>query len=270
MPRLSIIALALSSCLAAALAAAETAAAQSQEQAKAGAATPGQAAHAQANSEHNWRGLHIGVNLGAMGGKFSGPLTIAAVPGAPSATTPFSVRNTSFTAGGQAGYNWQISRTVIGIEGDFDRRNLSGTQTLGATAPPEFVPGDFFSARSRFKAFIRGRIGYTWNNWLLYGTGGVAFARMSMDANFIQVGIFPASSGSDTNTLVGGTVGAGVEYALAKHWSAGAEYLYSDYRKATSHLGTVAAFGPPFELAAATASAGQRTQEGAVKLNFKF
>lgn len=225
---------------------------------------------AQASDAHDWTGFYIGVNLGGMWGKFSGPLTIAAVPGAPAATTPFRVSSNSFTGGGQVGYNWEINRTVIGIESDFNGMTLNRTQTLGATAPPAFVPGDFFSACSHFTTSIRGRFGYTWNNWLLYGTGGVAFARTSVDANFILIGIFPASSGTDTNTLVGGTGGAGAEYALTKHWSAGAEYRYSGYQNATFHLGTVAAFGPPFKLAAVSGSVGLRTHEVAVKLNYKF
>jgi opacity protein-like surface antigen len=69
---------------------------------------------------------------------------------------------------------------------------------------------------------------------------------------------------------VGGTGGAGAEYALTKHWSAGAEYRYSGYQNATFHLGTVDAFGPPFELAAVSGSVGLRTHEVAVKLNYKF
>jgi opacity protein-like surface antigen len=51
-----------------------------------------------------------------------------------------------------------------------------------------------------------------------------------MTGNFIPTvsgGVpFPGSTGSETKTLFGFTVGAGAAYALAPNWDIGAEYRY--------------------------------------------
>ena len=63
---------------------------------------------------------------------------------------------------------------------------------------------------------LRGRLGYAWNNVLLYGTGGLAYG--SIQSNL--------DGGSVTNWRTGWTAGAGAEYGFAAHWSAKLEYIY--------------------------------------------
>jgi outer membrane immunogenic protein len=62
----------------------------------------------------------------------------------------------------------------------------------------------------------------TWNNVLIYATGGLAWGS-------IYAGM-PAFN--STTTKAGWTAGAGAEYMFAPHWSAKVEYLFAD-------LGTV-------------------------------
>ena len=64
---------------------------------------------------------------------------------------------------------------------------------------------------------MRGRAGYALDRFLVYGTGGAAFGNVR--ANFSND---PVSS----TTEAGWTAGAGVEVALARNWSAKAEYLF--------------------------------------------
>jgi outer membrane immunogenic protein len=67
---------------------------------------------------------------------------------------------------------------------------------------------------------VRGRIGYAgWGNLMPYITGGAAFAKMEVDAG---------AAGSDNDTKVGWTLGAGLEYAMFSNWSVKIEYLYAD------------------------------------------
>jgi outer membrane immunogenic protein len=74
--------------------------------------------------------------------------------------------------------------------------------------------------------------------FLVYGAGGAAFG--NVQANFSND---PISSA----TKAGWTVGAGVEVAVAPHWSAKAEYLFVDLGNGscTTDCPTVNANRPP-------------------------
>jgi outer membrane immunogenic protein len=68
----------------------------------------------------------------------------------------------------------------------------------------------------------RGRLGYAWDRFMLYGTGGFAWAEN--DATVTGPGI--AVSQSQTHT--GWAAGAGIEWAFADRWSAKVEYMHLD------------------------------------------
>ncbi|MSO67734.1 MAG: porin family protein [Pseudolabrys sp.] len=78
--------------------------------------------------------------------------------------------------------------------------------------------------RNRWFATTRGRIGYAWDRWLPFLTGGAAFGDIKMTPN---------NGLSETDIKVGWTVGAGLEYAFMGAWSAKLEYLYADLGKAS-------------------------------------
>jgi outer membrane immunogenic protein len=87
-------------------------------------------------------------------------------------------------------------------------------------------------------ATVRGRAGYAFDRFFVYGTGGAAFG--NVQANFSNE---PISSA----TKAGWTAGAGVEFAFAPHWSAKAEYLFVDLGNGscTTDCAIVDANGPP-------------------------
>jgi len=74
---------------------------------------------------------------------------------------------------------------------------------------------------------VRGRIGYAANHWLLYATGGLAYAGERF-VNTPSIG----DEEKHLNVRLGWAAGGGVEYAFAPHWSARLEYLYSQFGKA--------------------------------------
>jgi outer membrane immunogenic protein len=113
--------------------------------------------------------------------------------------------------GGTAGFNWQTGQVVIGIEGDADWSGVSGTTT------PLCPAG--CATRNDWLGTVRGRLGYSFDRFLPYITGGVA-------AGDIRT-ITPGFAGA-TQTNLGWALGAGVEVAIAGNWSAKAEYLHVD------------------------------------------
>jgi outer membrane immunogenic protein len=227
---------------------------------------------------YNWTGCYIGGNLGGKWGNTSTDVLIPATAASAAATASFG-RDTSdgtFIGGGQIGCNWQApgSNFVFGIEGDGDAQRLRQSRVIRTTVPP-FVAGDTFDIRSDWQASIRGRVGYAWDRWMLYATGGVAFTEVRAGANFIATGIFPATIAADTKTLVGATVGVGAEYAITNNWSLGVEGRYSWYGDQTFNAGSVAAVAlpaaaPVFLFAPATQRLRVDTFEVTGRLNYKF
>jgi outer membrane immunogenic protein len=66
---------------------------------------------------------------------------------------------------------------------------------------------------------LRGRIGVALDDFLLYGTGGVA-----------ATGLEASSGGlSERDTAFGWTLGAGVEAALSENVTARVEYRYTEF-----------------------------------------
>ncbi|TIS12923.1 MAG: porin family protein, partial [Mesorhizobium sp.] len=70
---------------------------------------------------------------------------------------------------------------------------------------------------------VRGRLGYAFDRFLVYGDAGVAFTKYKI----AETEPFPDSFGGGSR--VGWTAGLGAEYALTDHWTAGAEWNYYDF-----------------------------------------
>jgi opacity protein-like surface antigen len=157
----------------------------------------------------SWTGIYLGVNGGFT---FGGSEWTDSVTGASS-----NVFNTSgFVFGGTLGANYQAGSWVFGVEGDGDWADSSGFGTFTTTSTTSFCAGGCLT-KNTWLATMRGRAGYAFDRFLVYGTGGAAFG--NLQANFSND---PASSSTET----GWTAGAGVEVAVAPHWTAKAEYLF--------------------------------------------
>lgn len=186
----------------------------------------------------SWTGWYLGVNLGA--GWLSSGADIAPAdadtttlfsPGIAAGTlaTSLAARDQGILGGAQLGYNWQINRIVMGVEADFQGAGLNAhTQILGA--PAGFVP-ILSNYDSRITSFgtVRARGGVLIAPSLLtYVTGGYAFGEVQRhwDFAFMEPGPVLGTSGDISTLDSGWTIGGGVEWALATHWSLGAEYLH--------------------------------------------
>ena len=174
---------------------------------------------------YNWTGFYIG---GHVGGGFSRSPAVTTVTASGAFSSAGGSTDSAFLGGGQIGYNWQFSPNwVFGIEADVSASDIRNGYT-GATA----VPATTASYRQGIDVFgtVRGRLGYAWNNTLVYATGGYAWA--DTDATRVQLtGAFPVANGTTetvSRTLSGYTVGGGLEYGFSPNWSAKLEYNYID------------------------------------------
>lgn len=183
----------------------------------------------------DWTGPYAGLHLGYGRGNFDSDFT--PLPGAnKSGLLPAQVGpdGGGFEGGIQAGYNYQIGCVIAGIEADFSGSAIGGSSTsavIGANGAPAAGVGPLTVHQSiNWFGTVRPRIGYTMTpTILIYATGGLAFGNISSSSD---TGLQPSTpvyyhaSSNDTN--IGWTVGGGVEWALSKHWSAKAEYLFVD------------------------------------------
>jgi high affinity Mn2+ porin len=183
---------------------------------------------------YDWTGFYAGAHVGYATGSSDWTAQNTAVPGPDiSGTTDLFSRAGGLEGGIQAGYNLMLpSRVVLGFETDvtFPNNYFNGalsfaTPTLGQASTGEAV---------EFTATARGRLGYAIDRWLIYGTGGLAFAYDEL-SRAQEVGTptggtaVPGTVESQMLGRVGWVAGAGFEYGFAPKWTAFAEYLFSDF-----------------------------------------
>ncbi|BCP53083.1 membrane protein [Kaistia sp. 32K] len=168
----------------------------------------------------NWTGFYIGVHGGIGGGGFDTTFTD---PG------NFSVgwSDNAFGAfgGAQVGYNYQFSPNwVVGVEADIAAAGISAEHTA------DFNYGVSTNQEAKVDWFgtLRGRIGYAWDNLLIYGTGGAAYGDVESSSSYTDNVLGFTDSNSFSDTRWGWTAGAGVEYGITKNITLKTEYLYVD------------------------------------------
>ncbi|QRE77243.1 outer membrane protein [Methylobacterium aquaticum] len=181
-----------------------------------------------------WTGAYFGINAGYVfdsdtrfdrtTGDLANNNAALAVGLRPTAAR---VRNDGFTGGGQIGYNYQFtpgSGFVIGIEADAAYTDLDRTRTLSNTTNfgPLVTPGAVATTRVNtyqggldFLGTVRGRVGYAFDPFMVYGTGGFAYGGVNNRVTFFAPnGTIPFFDGRQNDIQTGYAYGGGVEYAL--------------------------------------------------------
>ena len=160
---------------------------------------------------YNWGGIYRGANAGYGFGNsdWTDPANVSG------STGNFDV--SGFLAGGTLGVNFQSGAWVFGIGGDFDGSWLKGTSSSTFCANVGFGAAAQCETKNTWLGTARGRVGYTADRVLFYGTAGGAFGNIEAGVNELQ-----------NSTEFGWTAGAGVEFALADNWTARVEYLFVD------------------------------------------
>jgi outer membrane immunogenic protein len=158
-----------------------------------------------------------------------------------------SVSQSGWLGGGFAGVQKQWGSWVLGIEAQVDGGDIKGTTTSANTVVQYFDNSDTSSGvctyRCRFVnstqtmnseidllGMVGPKVGWAWSpSWMVYATGGLAFAHMTADNSFGQThqfcydnppddSCYPVHTDIATTTGAGGlsmfgwAVGAGVDY----------------------------------------------------------
>ncbi len=210
--------------------------------------------YAEPASAFNWTGFYAGINAGYAWGDshfstqtvFSpiGYFATSSVPAIAAIGNQFA-NTDGFTGGGQVGYNWQYNNFVLGFETDFQYYGLSGG-ARGASLYPCCAPTGFSvssNVRTDWLFTARPRIGYAFDNWLVYATGGLALTELKGAFAFSDSFASAFESASVSDTRVGWTVGGGVEYAFYGPWSVKVEYLHTEFDQISVASANLVAFG---------------------------
>lgn len=154
---------------------------------------------------NTWSGPYAGVVLGY---GFAGTTE--------DTTNANSIDTDGFLAGGFAGFNYQAGNIVAGAEADIGYNWADGTNA-GLTS------------ESGVEGSLRARLGYVIApDVMIYATAGGAGKKL-------EVSDF---AGSDSNTMIGWTAGAGAEMQLTEQVFGRVEYRYTDFGKDTFNTGS--------------------------------
>ena len=163
-----------------------------------------------------WTGFYLGAAIGAS-------TTRTGIDGSFGVDTLFA---RGWDASILAGYNWQIGRTVIGVEGDIGTGRIKGSRSNGLNS----YTADFDTLGS-----LRARAGYLLTpSFMVYATGGFAYAH----ANIALEG-----AESTKQWFTGWQAGLGTELKLDARWSLRLEYLYTDFGAKTLTQATATGAG---------------------------
>ncbi|HEY1978810.1 MAG TPA: outer membrane beta-barrel protein [Xanthobacteraceae bacterium] len=192
---------------------------------------------------YSWTGFYIGGEAGwSWATQQITHVTGATAFPAGSVDTPLDQNGP--LGGIYAGYNYQMSQFLAGIDGDIMTTDMTGT---GRDVSPVNGDAALHSDQINWIATATGRVGYFSNNWLLFAKAGWAWAPFG-ESNILRThggGLVNTSTSSATRN--GWTAGAGLEWGFAAHWSAKLEYDYIGFATAnylsmvTSAAGAVSA-----------------------------
>jgi outer membrane immunogenic protein len=174
---------------------------------------------------YNWSGPYVGLHAGYGWGREHDDQSKLFPNTSSTATSETTVTETisdkfhvsGLVGGAHAGYNYQLDQFVVGVEGDLDYSGLKGSSH-------GLYPGGIartLKLKSDWQGSARVRVGYAFDNILVYATGGLAIANAKLST----------AGASSSNTHVGWTVGLGTEYAFTQNWIGRLEVRYSDFNK---------------------------------------
>jgi opacity protein-like surface antigen len=177
---------------------------------------------------YDWSGFYVGGHFGYGWGHDNVPFGQLISP--PNTINPGNSGEFNGAIGGlQSGYNFAVvQKYFLGVEFDVSTTNMKGERLIPIVNPTfranHAVKLDWFGT-------VRARVGYSFDNTLIYGTGGLAWATIKTTRTQLSGSVFtstPGLSEQSTFTSLGWVIGGGIEFALTQRWSTKLEYLYAD------------------------------------------
>jgi outer membrane immunogenic protein len=171
----------------------------------------------------SFAGFYFGPTLGWNFASAKGDYTGAPPPPPPPTPMvyyPFDINPSGGSVGGQVGYNFQYGAWVFGLEGDWNwvfSASDRGFDPAGS--------GRYDDVTLLWTGHARARIGYLYNQFLIFFSGGAAFAGTEAK-HFVPAG---NTLYFETRALTGYSLGGGIEGFLTNNWIVRVEYLHDHF-----------------------------------------
>ena len=219
----------------------------------------------------SWTGFYVGGNAGYGSGRLDSAYDLSIGGLVSTRIVSDTTTPSGFIGGGQLGYNYQMGSVVLGAEADW--QYSAQRETTTNVCPPvtcglASITGITLSATHRVPwwSTVRARVGYAFDRWLVYGTGGLAYGKIESDLTASTA--LGSATFNTSSTRTGWVWGLGVENAFMGNWSWKAEYLYMDFGSWTVSN----AIGLPIVLLATTINETITYKSHVVRvgLNYRF
>jgi outer membrane immunogenic protein len=236
-----------------------------------------------------WCGWYVGVNAGYGWGESTDPqlsvvnpggvggigrFLTTGIPGFASGNLFPNLKPSGALGGIQVGYDQQFNFWVLGAVADIQAADWRASQKITTPAATTGANVDeTLGANVHWFGTVRARVGVaTATNFLIYGTGGLAYGRVGESIAFACTPGGVACGGvnfigSNATTKAGWTAGAGVEVKVAPHVGIGLEYLHVDLGRSS-----VTAFDQTGNFPTTTITESQRLANDLLRavLNYRF
>lgn len=133
----------------------------------------------------------------------------------------------AFIGGAHIGADYQVGNIVIGAVADINYVDANSYRTYDFGANTVGVAEDLDYVGS-----VRGRLGYAFDNLMVYGSGGLSYAGYDREyqgpSTITANGVNYAVETDGDEADFGYAVGGGVDYLVTDNISLGLEYLYTN------------------------------------------
>jgi outer membrane immunogenic protein len=179
------------------------------------------------------------------------------------------------SGGAELGFNYQMGNFVGGMAVDYTwfgiRKSASGSLGLGdictsdtegacaGVGGSDYSLSSSYDLKSRMNALAtaRGKVGLAFDNFMLFGSGGLAMGdvhhRLTATGDTTVTEIDPTFTRTKSGQRFGWVAGGGIEYAVSRNISLKSEYYYYDlgttkFNGSVSDEGNTESFSASFKL----------------------
>ena len=212
----------------------------------------------------SWTGFYLGGQVGWGRARWDTSNFISTPGVGPFASPGFPIGSTdgSGVVGGiHGGFNYQWQNIVAGIEADINWTNIDDTVSYRAIGIGAGLP---FAIKYSLDYYgtVRGRLGYAWDRFLVYVTGGWAYGHSNIDITSPGQFFGPFATSASNKNHTGWTVGGGFSYMITPNWIAGLEYKHIDLGDETNVYA--------FPAAPVTGTTDLKIDEVTLRVSYKF
>jgi outer membrane immunogenic protein len=133
---------------------------------------------------YDWSGAYVGFNVGGIWSTinqdFPNPLLFGGT--GPGSGNNFSTSPNDGIYGFHAGAQWQWGAWVLGVEAALSGCFNECRAESGIVPPPGIAPNTFFEHKITNLFTVGPRLGYAWDRWMIFATGGWASANLKSAA----------------------------------------------------------------------------------------